>query len=1597
MFNPIIASDNIKQSYIDYISTTLSIADQQYHQLFRDTLQKDGIISKGPYLDIGGSFKSGKSLKELVKTGQASPLFQTLENMPEKDKELKYERLLHSHQEEAYLLAKNGNNLVITSGTGSGKTECFLIPVLQLLFDEMVAKTLTRAVRAIIIYPMNALANDQMKRLRKILAACPDIYYGLYNSNTQHTQREALSDYRKLYGDPPTNEVISREIMQESPPHILITNYSMLEYMMLRPKDDAVFTGANLRYIILDEAHVYRGATGIETAMLIRRLKARINKPNNVQYILTSATLGKEEANADIIKFANKLCNATFREENIIRSVEIRQPIIARCDYPLNMFKELYEETRPVGEILKKYNADFALDADENVKLYELMLRSNLFFKLREATKEIRTINEIAYEVGITKDSLVHLISNCVKAVKNGSSLVKVRYHYFLRALEGLYITLFGNRCLYLTRKEFDENKKPVFEISICEDCGRLALTGKIDNQKLIQSRYDFDEDNEFYLINQAEETDFFSCDDDLITSTDDNDYLICPICNIIDKERVAIQSKLCEHDTNEYIKLRKAVKRYSGSYACPACEFGNFRRFYLGYEAATAVIGTALYEQLPEYKITPVFTIENQNKDSIFSIPKIKTPIREKLSRQFISFSDNRADAAFFACYMEKSYQEFLRRRGLWQICDNMLKEKRYVITIREAVNALARYFEKNKSFVEIGKERESQTDICRGQAYIAVINELVSSRRTSGLVQLGKLSYLYEPKEQDKSDKWIEATKIIKDRMPNSYNAERDALALLNLLILDVVYSGALDAGDDFILNEEEREYLFYTPVARKIVMMKNENDKNYKSGWIPRKRTGKTSSFYFNTRITRVMRAMDIDSDNAWSFLHDIWENVLFHKDNTEYALPIQDFNICLYSSEKQNDHLRLYQCEKCGRVTAYNCQDKCVNIKCSGVLNEFDPEFTSSSNHYVNLYTSKNMAPFYIKEHTAQLSRERGKEYQNLFIDKKLNALSCSTTFEMGVDVGSLETVFLRDIPPTPANYIQRAGRAGRSLQSAAYAISYAKLSSHDFTYFEYPEKMITGRIKAPIFELENEKIIRRHINAVALSAFFKEFTEVYNKDNQSELLISNGYEKLKNYLTSKPQQLKKLLIESIPPNKYGVEDWSWIEHLIGENGLLEIAVQDFRDTVIFLENERERCRKEGNDGAAAAITSKLRYFCAVRNNDANNGNTLRRSLIDFLVRNNVLPKYGFPVDTVELIPDPISVSDLNRPKMQRDLQLAIAEYAPGSEIVADGKLYKSRYVNKTPGKSTYNWEYGWLAKCTNKDCQVENYYKDSARRDNLTCPSCGCKIKNVFWHKTIEPRRGFVAGNTESEKPKPVKMRKPDKYYRTDDFYIGDPSRRIINKYIYSIKNNILKIESTTNDSLVVRTRTKFKVCTTCGYSTGKDEVYKEKHLNAFGSKCHNENPGTEFYFAHELKTDVARITFEVSKAADINCMLSTLYALLEAMSKELDIERNDIKGCLYRTKIESGIMVYNLIIYDSVAGGAGHSRRLATADGGVLAKVINRAVSQMDSCDCEPSCYKCLRNYYNQKIHDNLNRQTAADFLRNFIGVMTPVMIDTYE
>ena len=1614
MLNPIEASESIKDEFVSYISTSFHIADRDYAEQFVNELNKKDAVAKGPYLDISDSFETGENIESLIEAGELSSLFRELEGtVPEKEKEIKLRRKLYFHQEKAIRKINQEHNLVVTTGTGSGKTECFILPIINHLLKEKENGELTCGVRAILIYPMNALANDQMKRLRMILRNYPDITFGVYNSSTKQDDVAGIAEYGRIFKDenghalkPLPNEAISRKTMQKTPPHILVTNYAMLEYMMLRPNDDLVFSGANLKFLVLDEAHIYRGTTGMETSLLLRRLKARISNSHEVIHILTSATLGGKEADKDIVNFAETLCDAKFYEDDIIRSKTVMPEFPDKMiEYPTQLFSELANPESTLNEILDKYNVEYNTHNSDPEIIYDLCISSTLYKTLRQCATSPMTVKELTSlinnSIPVSEEDIVNLINVASRAEKNKTALIKARYHMFVRALEGAYITIGARKNMFLKRSKYTpDGEYRVFEAAVCDDCGRIGIAGKNIHGFFEFSNNSWDKEKEVYLLREQNERWDDQEDDEYLEEEDGfgkNDFLICAKCGKILHESQRDEFD-CDCGSANLVRLRKAeIKGTRGEHRCPCCNTGHMKMFYLGYDAATAVLGTELFEQLPENETVLKSKSESETSSGgLFSMAIAAKQVVEtvKKKRQFLTFSDSRSEAAFFASYMTSFYKEFLRRRGIWHVIEkNKDSINRNPWEVTTLVDELTSYFDTNRTFAEPGDTgAENLTATSRRQAWIAVLNEMVGARRSTSLVSMGILDFSYKGNNP-------QLMKVVAEKYGKSIS---DVTALFNLLVMDLVYNGALE-GEGANLTNDEREYIYYAAFPRRFVKCKqseSERKKTYLNGWIPRKRPNGGS--FKNGRVTRTMQVLGIDETEAISLLSDFWDAVLVR---SEYSM-IPDNGAEYYISTNRfvvkagSDDTPLYVCEKCGKTTMVNCSGKCVSIKCDGKLRRIPHEELLKDNHFARLYSTDQMHPLHIKEHTAQLGRAEQQKYQEMFVNKELNALSCSTTFEMGVDVGDLETVYLRNMPPTPANYVQRAGRAGRSIHSAAYALTYAKLGSHDFTYFDKPERMISGKIGVPLFSISNEKVVLRHIFAVALSDFFSHYEEVYNQNNAHELLNNGGYEKIVNYIDSKPDELCAILKRSIPANLHtvmGISDWSWSEKLIGKDGTLKVAVEDFRNIVKWYEKEFARLKRKGDVQEAAKIERKLKEYR--RMPDDKHG---RNELIEFLVRNNVLPKYGFPVDTVELYQGMDSTSE-KKLQMVRDLQLAIAEYAPDAQVVADGKLYTSRYIRKLPQTTGQDWEEVYIAECKNKSCMTWNYKRTEPSKDGEKCISCQALIEKAKWKKAIEPRKGFIA----ESKPTAVPLRKPDHSFKSEDYYIGDTQRQIMKKKTFLI-NGLRKIqmETSTNDSLMVVCKDDFFVCERCGYSissvTGNNEKdfnsyaksFEKKHISPWSKPCGGKLWKREL--CHAFKTDVVQIVFGTSRAKNKATMLSVMYALLEAMSDELDIERTDIKGCLHKVRYEKS-MVYAVILYDSVAGGAGHVRRLVTEDCVTFQRIVRKAIDITKNCNCNPSCYNCLRNYYNQAVHDILDRREAYAFLEAFCGSTTVIPDENFE
>lgn len=1545
LFRPSESSKNIVDFYRRYLLTTFSTNNSIYNEQLKEALNKEKAIADGPYISMSDPFEKGVSLEALAREGIVSKKFIDFPGFHPY-------RNLYLHQEKAIRKAHGGSNLIVTTGTGSGKTESFLIPVFDELLREEENGTLGSGVRTLIIYPMNALVNDQIRRIREIISTNSNgtsITFGRFTGETVEKYDEAVKIYKENEStELLPNELISREQMRKTPPNILITNYAMLEYMLLRPGDNIIFSqqnAQNWKYIVFDEAHSYTGATGIEVATLMKRVKSMLAK-NDMKYMLTSATLGDEKSNKEILNFAESLCDASFTEDNIVRSKTVRiEPSRELVDLGIVFYTQIAEMIRDncsdediitkITELGHEYDKSISLE--EN--LFELVLHDRFYYDVRDVLfNNIISVNQAATRLELSSEDFTDFIAVASNALRDGERLFEAKYHMFLRGMEGVYVTLAPSNKLFINKmKTYKETPADegmaVFEVSFCNNCNALfVIAENSEGGVLVQrSKAVDDYSPEVYLLDGE-----FDDDEEI---EDDVTYQVCAKCGAI-KRASSTTGLQCGHEKKYINKLIKVKESGQTLHKCPCCHSQNGQRsiirpYYLGAEAATAVIATALYNELPgeEHHVS----IE-EVEDEFFGLStKRKVDKVIPKSKQFLAFSDNRQTAAFFSSYLGMTYKSALNKRVICQTVFEKEDQFKAGMPMKQFVKNLSVEMEKYRL---VNEDEDSLTE-----AWISVLSEISNYKAKSSTVNIGVVSF-----EPD-FDELPPLTKF-------GFNKE-ETDNIFRVLCRSMMKEAAIDCGIPFQKADVERFAI-------------SGHQKGYENhsagymlviGWTPEKnKTNKRKKY-----LLKLLKESGVDDSVVERLLDSIW-NYLKTKEylvqrsfgkKTAYLLDINKFK-----ARKVN---KLYKCTECKQITPYNVRGVCDSSACKGHLEEYDYKNDLKDNHYYKLFTELEMAPMVVKEHTAQLSSKKAYDYQKQFKDKKINVLSCSTTFEMGVDVGSLETVFMRNMPPSPANYAQRAGRAGRSVNAAAYAITFCPNSSHDLNYYNNPTAMIRGTITPPFFNTSNDKIVLRHIFASAFSFFWKHDANYYTK-TIGEFMEINGFDYLEEYLDDKPEDLKEYLNNVVPYDLhefFGINGFKWKSILFNDNednkGIVNIVKDKYTEELDALNKAATQMQEEQNP----RISQVYRSIKTIKD----------QRLIDFLSKNGLIPKYGFPVDSVELQSGAFSEVNTSL-RLSRDLMSAISEYAPESEIVADGKLLKSRYVRKLSG---YEWPKYNYTKCDN--CQ--NLNRESYVEKIDICKQCGQPITRRS-RQYIVPKFGFLLDN---EGEKPVGTNKPERTYRGSIFYIGDENK--IEFHEYKVHNHSIILGNSKMDQLAVLNESPFYICETCGYGHIYEHTIERriefKHKNPNGYYCSSEYL-TAYSLGHEFTTDVAMIRFNDIDISKHDEAWTILYSMIEGLSRSMSIDRNELSGCLswYRDMNHPNGN-YAFVLFDNTPGGAGYVRQLANSN--VLSEMLRKGFSVVANCNCggdeaDTCCYSCLCNYYNQRQHDILKRRYAIGFYR---------------
>lgn len=484
--NPIEQSKYIEKEFRKYVRSTFQIEDEDYLKCFREELKKSEIC-KGPFISSEYPFEKGHSIRELVEQGKVSKEFLKLSK-------INFDQTLYNHQEKALEVVGKGHNAVITTGTGSGKTESFLYPILNHIMKKIENNEGGPGITALFLYPMNALVNDQMQRVREILSNYPQITFGFFTGETvEENSTKLRNSLAAEYGmQIPDNELVSREEIRKNPPNLLFTNYSMLEYLLIRPSDFNIFSEENIgkwKYVVLDEAHTYTGALGIELAVLLRRVVGIANqKP---QFILTSATLGDEKRDLDkIISFAEGLTTSKLEKEDIIFAKRIPlNSMNIKFSVKPSVYSQIYSCMDDLDAVKEKVSSYGNFNDCEDVSelLYQLFIQDENVYRLSKELKseKIKSFSDVLVSLNnFQEKELVDFIFLIGKAKsKDKKTFFDSKYHTFIKTLDGAFITLGKNKKMKLTNHSEIDGQK-AFEIGLCKYCNQMYIIGKQFNDR---------------------------------------------------------------------------------------------------------------------------------------------------------------------------------------------------------------------------------------------------------------------------------------------------------------------------------------------------------------------------------------------------------------------------------------------------------------------------------------------------------------------------------------------------------------------------------------------------------------------------------------------------------------------------------------------------------------------------------------------------------------------------------------------------------------------------------------------------------------------------------------------------------------------------------------------------------------------------------------------------------------------------------------------------------------------------------------------------------------------------------------------------------
>ena len=1109
---PSILARQLQEGLSDYIKTTFPMTTPSFIGSIPNLLKTKDAVLREPYVSVRLPFRVADDMPE--------DFFRSIHTS--------YKPFLHQKKSYERLTGEDGRSTLIATGTGSGKTECFLYPILEYCYRHRGEK----GIKALIVYPMNALASDQAKRIAKLIYESPElrgnVTAGMYVGGREASPCRAMSD-AKIITD--------RETMLSSPPDILLTNYKMLDYLLVRPKDSLLWKDnrpETMKYIAIDELHTFDGAQGTDLACLLRRLKSRLFiQPGHLCCIGTSATMGNKDNAADILKYAGEVFGETFEPDAVITedrlsaseyldgygATDFTFPDADDARVLLDAVKAGDQAAFLSGAVKAWFDNDFyftEIMSPETRLAIGARLPTHAFTRTLlglidgKFVQNEQVIDELKLNYpmpGETKDAAILLdaLYSLISHARTGTPeklrpFLSVQIQLWMRELRRLVARVSDKNITYALATDLNEQQaRRCLPVINCRDCGETGWVS-VSNERGNVTILDLGAFYNLYFRNDSKVVMMYPHSG--ITPWGMTEAFLCPDClqlGFAEGGRRACAA--CGASSIPIIipKKQDAAAQNRG-FKCPHCG-SRTGLSIMGLRSATAISAS----------ISQLFA-SRFNDD-----------------KKTLAFSDNVQDAAHRAGFfnsrtwkptLRSAIQQFVLNGGAGLNLEDF--SSRFVEYWHDKLSRedfVSRFTAPNFTWMRAFENMKKEGAFGSGQDEKNLMNNIKRRLRYEIMLEYGAQSRIGRTLEKSGcstlsfyADEVNAVISTVYERAVNEFgNTPKYSNELFTRIVIGML--GIMRNSGAF--NDDA--FGKFTADNGKDYLLSNDKEK-----WRPGRRVGSnTPRFIYQPtdKLKKALHAFDTLEKKyaAWAgkcfddILHDAprYENIAkitfeeLIKANIVVAMPSPPEYKAWGLSKKKvfvSSNVTQFVCESCGNSTSVSAENAmfwdsapCVRPKCRGILKVNEGV---ELGYFGKLYGTGDIVRISASEHTGLLERDDREKLERVFErsgpDAKpwdANLLSCTPTLEMGINIGDLSSVILCNIPPTQAQYLQRTGRAGRK-DGNALAISVANARPHDLYFYADPLDMIQGGVEPPKIFLKASAVLERQFLAYCMDCWIK---------------------------------------------------------------------------------------------------------------------------------------------------------------------------------------------------------------------------------------------------------------------------------------------------------------------------------------------------------------------------------------------------------------------------------------------------------------------------------------------------------------------------